>query len=373
MSASINRKYIAEVDHLRAGAALLIFFYHGLHIFSVPMIYGVPTDPLKYWLTTSNPLFAVLVEGHSAVGLFIVLSGFILSIGSVGNTIDYRKFLIARILRIYPLYIVLLFYAIHSYPQATLTTFIVSLLPTANIPAAGAVNGSFGAMFWAVSIEVQCYLIFPFLIAFSNEKGSRFLFGVVLLAFLFCCIAVLATGVDPQPLNYSTIGGRVGQFCLGMVAARFYMLRLGQARLNPAWLGAAALLIIFALFLYNRAGGWPSHAYWKLAWPPVEGAMWAFFIVCYVSTHGLIRGWLSRLLARIGEISYSIYLVHFAILAIIARFALYVRITGNGYFDALFTTLFIAAPPTIALSFLTYRLIEEPFLKRRPKYIISRS
>jgi uncharacterized membrane protein len=71
LSPSKNRGYIAEIDQLRAMAAMLVLPYHGFQLFNP-----------NVGITTASPILAIIVEGHSGVGLFIVLSGFILTLGS---------------------------------------------------------------------------------------------------------------------------------------------------------------------------------------------------------------------------------------------------------------------------------------------------
>ena len=62
--------------------------------------------------------------------------------------------------------------------------------------------------------------------------------------------------------------------------------------------------------------------------------------------------------------------MHFVVIYAIVRHGFYVHLTGNGYYDALATTLLVALPAATAIAILTYETIELPFLGMRPKYII---
>jgi peptidoglycan/LPS O-acetylase OafA/YrhL len=362
MPSSFNRQYLPEVDQLRAFAALLVFFYHGLN---EPHVYGIEYDPSHH---PFNPLLAFIEEGHSGVGLFIVLSGFILSLGAVGNRINYKSFLIARILRIYPMLLVYLVVAMHV-SSGNILNVLTSLLP---LNSSGGLGSSFAAMFWAVAIELQCYLIFPFLIAFSNERGSRFLVQLIALGLVLRLLAVLAEGANPREISYWTVIGRIDQFCIGMIAARLFV-SWNLAALRPVWLLPSTLAVAFILWTFHRLGGWTAVSLWKIAWPTAEGLMWAFFIVTYIAAGRVVPSMLGRIGAKLGEISYSIYLVHFSVIAAIAKNSLSIRASGNDYYDALVTTLVLALPVTIAIAALTYHTVELPFLQMRPKYIVRHS
>jgi peptidoglycan/LPS O-acetylase OafA/YrhL len=232
-------------------------------------------------------------------------------------------------------------------------------------------DGFFVFALWSVTVEFQCYLVFPFLIAASNENGSKFLLQVVALAFVFRALAVFADVTSPRDISYFTILGRIDQFCIGMIAAR--LVAGGRIKPRAWWFPVAAVVAGLVLWQFNRLGGWPANAAWKIAWPPMEGAMWACFIVTYLAFGRLLPFPIAWTGARIGEISYSVYLIHGAVIAGIVRHGGYVRLMGNGWYDALLTTLFVALPPVLAVSFLTWHTIELPFLKMRPKYIVHRS
>lgn len=306
----------------------------------------------------------MIEEGHSGVALFIVLSGFILSLGTIGREIHYGRFLVARILRIYPLFVVFLVFGMHTIPS-DIQSFLTTLLPL-NLP--GAIGGgTFTAMFWAVAVEFQCYLIFPFLIAFSKNKGSRYLMQIIAIFIIFRMIAVLAQGVNARDLTYWTVVGRMDQFIVGMIAARLYVLG-GWQNLNPLWFGVAVISVITALTMFNWSGGWPSTSAWNLFWPPVEAAIWAFFILTYISASRIFPKIPSMILEKIGEISYSVYLLHFVVIQVVISQQIWITWTGNGYYDAILTGVIIVSPISLAISFLTYHAIEKPFLNLRPRY-----
>ena len=62
---SLNRPYVAEMHQIRGAAALLVFFYHSVHR-------GLVQTGSPDWPTASNPLSALVLEGHTGVTLFMV-------------------------------------------------------------------------------------------------------------------------------------------------------------------------------------------------------------------------------------------------------------------------------------------------------------
>src|SRR5690242_20886503 len=121
---SPNSQYNPAIDQLRGLAALLILYYHA-HSNLLPLI----SRTSYRWPRTLNPVYAVLVEGHTAVGLFMVLSGFIFTQAALGQSVSYRSFLLNRFLRIYPLMLAILGFAILIKPEVfNVAGFVRSLL-----------------------------------------------------------------------------------------------------------------------------------------------------------------------------------------------------------------------------------------------------
>jgi peptidoglycan/LPS O-acetylase OafA/YrhL len=366
MTAGSNRPYIPAIDQLRGFAALLVLLYHGFHVFGAQFAYGVAFTPEDRWPRASNPIIAVIVEGHTGVGLFIVLSGFVLSLGAIGRRIEYRRFVLARVLRIYPVLLVMLTigYVIHP---VSLVGLLGSLPP---LNTAGSVPGSSTAMFWAVAVEFQCYLIFPLLLYFSDRIGTGFLFQVIVISISLRALLVFADVTNARDISYWTVLGRVDQFCIGMIAARMNLRGNWNEKPGLLPITAAAAVAMTILWGFNRVGGWPAMSAWKLLWPTIEGAQWAAFILAYLGAASALPASLAAATARLGEVSYSGYMVHFAVVQLVVRQRWFVRATGDNDYDAILTTMLVAFPIVVCLATLLFATIEKPFLRLRPRYIL---
>ncbi|MEO7326017.1 MAG: acyltransferase [Dokdonella sp.] len=363
---SPNIRYFPAVDHLRAYAALLIVFYHGLHLFSYDARFHQDFG-IEHWLQPANMLGAALAEGHTAVALFMVLSGFILTYGSLDTDINYRGFIRNRLLRTYPLFLLLVFAGTAAAPgDFHWSSLLQTVSGFANLPGA-LVAPPFTSMLWTIAVEWQFYVLLPLLLIVLKQGWTRNLAGLIAVLLLFRWLAVLAGG-NARELAYMTILGRLDQFLIGMGAAAFFrsypLSRRGGALLAGLSLGLA----ILALAAFNAAGGWPLVASWKIVWPTFEGLLWAAFVVGYIDCANDARGLWSRLLAKIGEISYSIYLIHFLVISMMLKFALPIAFSGRVVVDALLNTLLLALPATLLVASLTYRFVERPFLRLRGRY-----
>jgi peptidoglycan/LPS O-acetylase OafA/YrhL len=360
---SENRSYIPEVDHLRAFAALLILVYHGYQLIGSHLTYGRAFGSDLPWPQNASPVMAVVVEGHSAVSLFIVLSGFILSYGLFDKTVDFRGFLVARCARIYPMMILCLAMAVAS-ASFDLSLIIGSVLP---IDSRATVPSPFTSMFWAVKVELQCYLLFPAIVWILKSKGTKSLALIILIALIMRLICVYGAGGNPRDISYWTIAGRIDQFVIGILTAKLVR-DFGLHRISKGWFLPAAAASVAMLTLLNRGGGWPSESVWKVFLPPIEGVVWAAFIVSYLSFGQAIPRMVSTVIAAVGAVSYSAYLLHPVVMEAVIQHQLWVRMAGRSDLDAIVTTLVVVFPLVTALATLTYHVVEKPFMQLRPRY-----
>ena len=102
---STNFGYIPALDHLRGFAAVLVLFFHSSHLVSHKLIYGTPYDPANWARSRESIHGAGIIEGHTAVSLFFLLSGFVFTVGSLQKKLSYVGFYRNRLLRTYPLFL----------------------------------------------------------------------------------------------------------------------------------------------------------------------------------------------------------------------------------------------------------------------------
>lgn len=367
---SPNIQYRYGLDHLRAIAATLIVFYHGLHLISFfPRAAG--GDPYRFWIHTSNPLLALIEEGHTAVGFFIVLSGFLFSVAAIGKEVEYAAFIKNRFLRIAPLYLFVLVVGLVANPTAyTFLGVLQTLLFQADFPGASQA-GMFSGMFWAVTVEFQLYFLFPFLHRFLEQYRLRWALSCIVLCILMRLLAAYGGTSNPRDIAYGHVLGRLDQFVIGMLTARVFR-RLESKQLPWGLLATlSTLAVLAAIWCFNRVGGYPSLAMWKVAWPTLEAVVWAQLIVTYTRFAERIPKGISAPLAAYGSISYSMYLLHSVCIVLLARFANALSWHPNPDVAALLFVPFGVLPVLIPLSTLSYQVVERPFLGLRVQYLRS--
>ncbi|MFP5517522.1 MAG: acyltransferase family protein [Alphaproteobacteria bacterium] len=369
MTKSVNITYLPRLDHLRAFAALIVLYYHSLQL--------LPQSPgggqIEGWIHTKSPFLAMVVEGHTGVALFMVLSGFIFTWGADGREVAYFGFLRNRLLRIYPLYAWLLLVGIAMHPDAIDPGKIVEMA----IPFLNAGNkatyGVATSLFWTVAIEFQFYLIFPFLLSILNRQGCRQLMLMVLCALVYRLIAD-QFGANSRAVAYWTIVGRIDQFLIGMIAAVALRRHGSDPRIGP-WIGRAflptCLLMLAVITIFHRAGGYPVIATWKTVWPTIEACGWALVVVTCLSVRIPGSRILSMAAAYVGTISYSIYLTNFIVITQVAKHIGALTMVPNPHVNALLVCTVVVLPASIALSALTFHAIEQPFMKMRKTYMLD--
>jgi peptidoglycan/LPS O-acetylase OafA/YrhL len=348
---SSNAVYLPRLDHLRFLAALMVFSWHALHYANALPFTAVPVFVLS-----------VFEEGHTGVAFFITLSGFILAALCTGRRVLYSEFIRNRLLRIAPLLLVwtLLYFYTSAVPPERMFAMLFGLLvnPSSLFPGAG----------WTVLIEFQFYLLLPFLLVFTETYGLRYLLGLIAVAILLRAMFFFRSD-DVLYLAYHTAFGRVDQFVLGIVA--FHLHRSGKVPRNPLWLVAVTLVWLLVYHQFNRLGGYYHLAHREL-WillPTLEGIFYALITVAYLSADFRIPGFVDRTAAWLGTISYSIYLNHWELVLICARWAARLGVTIDSPQYAIVFAYVFVLPLLIAISAATYYVIERPFLSLRRSYL----
>lgn len=283
-------KQIAPLTSLRAFLAIWVVTRHLFHVFENGVFFDI------------GARVAFFEKGYLGVDGFFILSGFILAYNYANDTFNYRKFIVARFARIYPVHVVCLLAAfvmivfrqhhhhevIVGTPGNTYVDLAANLL-LLNSWGLFVVTG-WNDVAWSVSSEWFAYVFFPLfvMLAPTSNRGVK-------LASLIVPVTALAIVEWRARDGLSVPGGLmrlVPEFYAGVV---LFQLRKRCASL-PRFSGIVALCIV--------AAGIATH----IDLLSVVGLGFFVFALSFE------RDWLTKPLSApalvyLGEISYCMYMV----------------------------------------------------------------
>ncbi len=318
-------------------------------------------------------------HGFIAVDFFFTLSGFVIAhaYGQSLNTMaDRVRFFIRRFGRLYPLHIATLAVVVAMEaarwgvsqslgqtvgpPTFSGDTSLVALV--ANL---GLVHGLGGFLkftwnipSWSISVELAVCLIFALISLLRLPRVS----AVVLAAGSALLLLWMGRSVLEEGQTALTRG--VCGFFLGVLAQKAYAAFRARSWTLPGWVELVTPVLVFlAMWLWG-------YRIW-----PASAALFAVIVFIFAFEAGLLSRLMKRtFLMRWGEISYSIYLVHYPlVMAIFGAATAVSALTGmqlltSGRWFALdlgsrwvgdvVSIAFLAV--VILISRVTYRWIEVP-------------
>ncbi len=339
-------QYSPRLDQLRALAAFMVFTWHLTRPTEAP-------GPAAL-LPLLAPLQAPFQEGHCGVSLFFAISGTLFGrLLPLAGPVRWGAFAWNRALRLAPLMLVVM--ALVAAGRLAAGRLEPDYLQSI---ALGLVLPSWPHGGWSVTAELHCYALLPMLLWLRRRHAAAPL-ALVALALAIRAGLYAAQG-EVMWLTYWTALGRLDPFVLGFAAAGL------RVRAGPVVIGMLLLCAAYAGLL-AQGGYWSGEAsqLWVVL-PTIEGAAFAS-LVAWFDAHPSRPGRLGPLLARAGECSYSLYLLHgFAIPHLTRGFApLFAQIGFEA--SLLGSALGFAAFTPIA--WLSYRWIERPALAWRRPYL----
>ncbi len=362
---------LSYVDGLRALAALEVVADHiveeiwpGITPQSVP---GALVKPFSF--------------GHTAVSLFIVISGFslMLPVARNRNQLPWGLwgFYWRRARRILPPYYLAMGFSLLLIwlfiGQRTGTHWDVSLPVTGKgilehlvllQDFSAANHATINHVFWSVAVECQIYLLFPALVLFWRRyHNPLFTMLVVVALALTLTNALVPTWIGRLPgyAIYAFAPQYIGLFAMGMFAASIVAhgdSRWGQIR---AWYVWEILAVGCWVFVALESVA--------IAVPLVDtiagvGAVGLLLAASRPGRFNPIRVALEwRPLVWIGGFSYSVYLIHAPLIQLIWQYGLHPLKWGD--LPTYLALLLVGLPLIIAASWVFWRFCERPFLNSR--------
>ncbi|MES2275097.1 MAG: acyltransferase [Bacteroidota bacterium] len=381
--------YFKNLDGLRFIAAFFVILHHtdeGLVI-------------LRH--ATEHSFHFPLVFGPLAVRFFFVLSGFLITYLLFAEqqrtqTINVKAFYMRRILRIWPLYYLIVILALfilphigffnippyletlqHSYLlKILLLVFFIpnvlySMYPQYSLPHAD--------QLWSIGVEEQFYLIWPLLIKKTKNYPAVFLTIIIAFGILTnnLVLGVLDVLVNMRLINIGSAfwqtGLAINNFFSGWANFQIDSMAVGALGAYLVFFKQSAVLnllynklitrSVFVIFLLTIALLHHYHIY----------LLFSIIFIIFILNMALNPAnkfnveypWLKYL----GKISYSIYMLHPIAITIAVKmvYALPFQLPAKPLQMLVYP---VAVMLSIALATLSYYLLERAFLKMKNKFAI---
>jgi peptidoglycan/LPS O-acetylase OafA/YrhL len=326
--------------------------------------------------------FAFFSFGWVGVDMFFILSGFLISgklIESVGAKRYFFSFYLKRILRVVPLYYMVLvlffFFLPKLFPdfvsesfnkilehQAVYWTFTVNIQDAFN----GWPDNTILIHFWSLCCEMQFYLIWPFVVYLFRKKLTLFLY----LLFVFFAGAFIFRLIDNDWFGFKNIyryvllPSRVDAFSVGAIL--YLLLKSDQINRCKNFFIAAIIFSFCGIMVIMFAN---NHK-WSYALQVVSTygySLNAIFFGCCIgyalsskpnTVANLFSG---KLITTLGRYSYGMYIFHLPVYIIISKLDMAVIAKAGK-----FSVGILAFAITFFCAWTSFHLMEKHFLKLKP-------
>jgi peptidoglycan/LPS O-acetylase OafA/YrhL len=341
---------------------------------------GVVLHHMAYFTPDASGIIYQFARMFLGLGvpLFFMISAFAMKEayeGKLDSTHAVIFYALRRIMRILPLYIVMLLFYIYQHNPILsdwhlekkiahyllYATLMFGLVPSI---AHGLVWAS-----WSISVEALFYIAFPM---FSNRAVKlAYLFGLVIMGHAFNYY--LAPKISPSAVNTSWYWAvawhlYIPFFILGIIAHQLYKLTLIKNK-------KISITIIGLSFLFSLA--LTTVLFLWFEWPFTEDGniipqnfinllicstpvLFFLMLLITISSPGIL---VNAATIFIGKISYSIYLIHpILVFSLIPYFKIIQKDYGVSTlsFGMSSCLVFVILIP---ISYLSFKLIESPFIR----------
>ena len=295
------KRHFLKLDGARGLAILFVLFSHASILPGLQMFSGI---------------------GHRGVYLFFVLSAFLLTLPMLGKDWQWflcwrtwRNYFVRRTLRVYPLYA---FVLIISWILST-RLHVISPYRISNRNLHTSLLLDYAPdIFWSVPIEFKYYFVLPFVAFFLGIacrrdfwRAAAWTAGFLTLYFLFAEKALFL-------FPHVTLTLYLPIFLCGSLTALFQDRFAGRGKNGLIFSACAALLLIVAILSGPHFGALLNHGEPRDLFPDtpyLQGPFWCAFLLCAVRSSGAIARVLeSKALRFVGQISFSLYLLHMPII-----------------------------------------------------------
>ena len=306
------------LDGLRALACLMVFAVH----------FGQKIQFTAHW--GPFDLGRLLEAGNTGVALFFTLSGFLLSLpywramARLQPWPPVGRFYALRLARIVPAFYLCLAALVAAnklwLEDGWLQDVVLHAAFLANFTEATTL--SINPPFWTMAVEVQFYLLMPWLLVLVRGADVRRAAIALAVLAVLCHVgyAVFADwGLSPTAMTTYSLGAHLPHFLLGIATAGFSAGSWHRAQAGPASRGLlAGIWLVLLVILSTPLSDVLRLPHGRYNWPVVPVLLCAVVALSARPAIGTrLVDW--RPVRAVGAVSYGVYLFHLPVLNVMAR------------------------------------------------------
>jgi peptidoglycan/LPS O-acetylase OafA/YrhL len=355
---------IRELDGLRFVAIASVFVQHVENELVAHFPHGT--------LPPSDLVARLVASSRFGVELFFLISGFILGMPFAAQHIlrakkvSLKKYYFRRVTRLEPPYILtlLLWYAIlvlywGKSARALLPHLVASLFYLHNVIYHQ--FSAISAVTWSLEIEVQFYILAPllacvFLVRSRWPRRGILIAATILLQQVYKTLFRFAPTLGHIGGPGGTLLNYVAFFAMGFLLADVYLVDWKETPKSSLWADAIAIpgwLLLPFYFMPSLSGRVPGSA-----------LPYILFVLCWLSFRSVLtRKFLANsFIMTVGGMCYTIYLLHYPMIDILANYSRIPLGTGNlGLNVASYAILW--GLPVLAASIVFFMAVEKPCMQ----------
>jgi peptidoglycan/LPS O-acetylase OafA/YrhL len=364
--------FFPNLDGLRFIAFFLVFFHHSL------IVACFSTDPASAVYEFINNQKE---NGALGVNLFFVLSGFLITYLLLSEktkyaTIHVTNFYLRRVLRIWPLYFLMVVAGFIIFPlikkmmggipdETHTAGYYMFFISNFQMVAKGFADSSILNVLWSVGVEEQFYFVWPVVLLLTPKKYLLSVFGILILGTLI----FRYINAGEARINYYHTFAVFSDMVIGGVAAyySFYSLRFIDffkklPRKNIIIIYALMLLVIaFRYLIFTNV---IANTFQRL----LLSLFFAFVILEQnFATFSFYKISRSKFLSRWGNYTYGLYCLH-TIGLLIAHIISEKLLKLNNNWLIMGIDFTVGFGLSMIMAYISYTYFEAPFLKLKNKF-----
>ena len=372
------KNYFHSLDALRFFAFLKVFIFH------IPLFFVAADQPLMAWYSNH-----IQHGGGVGVSFFFTLSGFLIAYILTTEklktgTINIRRFILRRGLRIWPLYylgVLLALFIPYEIAQTigfhtnwggydpdwrfSLTflenykSLIMDQSPkTTPLP-----------VFWSLCIEIQFYAVWMIVIYFIKRKAIPYFMLIAILASWFFRAysntfwqnEIIVNNDLFTNMDYFAISGLLGYF---VAVNRERVVQF--VKCIPQWIQWVYLAGVILLMFNLKTVFMHDIAWLNLLKFTIQAVIFTGVILIFIPEKSIVKIADTSILTKLGKLSYGLYVYHIIWIHVIFRIYRNHEIVLDNWLNY-FSFMFITFVGTVITAYFSYRFFERPILQLREK------